>query len=244
MVPDDCDPVTATAFEREILAAVAAKPGLLRLNCRSLERVVSSHISLLWNSRDLCDRSGVTMELVSPSGPLVQVLEILDLADAFRFADGKPLLPRRPDPVPVVLPRPYSLAIVTQVRSDCIDDAIGRVVSLLERLRVSPDVTLELRTLLYEVATNIRTHSGLTPDDSFSIDVTADQDGLTATFTDAGLPFDPTTRPGQLNAATASRHWQKRGFGLPMIHRLAGTIAYRRIDESRNELVVTKKWRR
>jgi len=243
VVPGELDHTTTDSFEQAIRQAVATGPKTVRLDCHAMERVVSSHITLLWTAREVCHRSGVTMELTEPPDALIRILGVLDLADIFEY--DRPLPDRPHSNRPAHLSRAESQTFRAQPRidRDSIDHMIIQFLVFLNDLRVDPAFALELQTLVYEIATNVRLHSGLGPDTTFQFAVTADADALTMTFTDTGRAFDPVSAGGEINPRAASQSGKKRGYGLPIIHRLADDIVYCRTDQSCNVLTITKSWR-
>jgi anti-sigma regulatory factor (Ser/Thr protein kinase) len=244
MIPSDVTPATTEAFERDVRDALACAPDLLRLNCLMLERVVSSHINLLWNALTRCRDAGVTVHLAQSPAALMRILYVLDLVEAFEFEGALSETGQRLDQDLQLVKLPHSFSDSVRADIDDIDDAIARFVAFLGDVRVSATTMLELRTIYYEIATNIRIHSGMTEKDRFFVTATAGWDYLKITFTDSGRPFDPTSGQNRFDAAAASEHRQRRGFGLPMIHQLADNIEYLRDEGSRNILSITKKWHR
>lgn len=243
VVPGELDHTTIDSFEQAVREAVSTTPKTLRLDCHAMERVVSSHITLLWTARELCHRSGITMTLTEPPDALIRILGVLDLSDIFEY--DRPLSDRpqsrRPAHLPPAEPQMFRAEPLND--GDDIDHMIIQFLVFLNDLRVDPAFALELQTLVYEIATNVRLHSGLGPDATFRFSATADTDALVLTFTDTGRPFDPVSAGGQIDPHAASHSGKKRGYGLPMIHRLADDIVYRRTDQPCNVLTITKRWR-
>ncbi len=243
LLPCDISPGTLSGFDQVVREAIAGNPTLLRMDCRSLERVVSSHINMLWSAHTLCHDHGIPLRLSNPPQALLRILQLLDLEDAFEYEGAAPWLGRQVEHDQPRLEASKSFADDIPAVIDDIDAALARFMAFLADIHASATTILELRTMFYEIATNIRIHSGLTGQDRFQVRAVADGDALTITFVDAGEYFDPTAKLHRLDAAAASHSRQKRGFGLPMIHQLADSVAYERDGESRNVLTVTKKWR-
>jgi len=244
MAPSDLTISAIVAFERNVRDAVAGKPDLVRLDCQALERVASNHISLLWESRTLCRSQGIPLRLANPTVSLMRILCVLDLVEVFEYEGANHHLGQRMDRDMALVGLPQSFTDMVRSNSDDINDAIDRFVVFMARLRVSDTTTIELRTLYYEIATNIRIHSGMMAQDQFQVNAKAEADRLTVTFTDPGRPFDPTAVRVRFDAAAASGDRQRRGFGLPMIQRLADCAVYHWNDTSHNTLTITKKWSR
>jgi anti-sigma regulatory factor (Ser/Thr protein kinase)/anti-anti-sigma regulatory factor len=243
-VPSDLSPVASGQFERLLNAGVTDRPERIVLDCGSLERVVSNHIALLWRANTLCQEAAIDLRLLNPPLALMRVLNVLDLTHTFGFegeTEAESLHSDR-DLAAANLPSEYAESARADIAD--IDWAIMRFVKFLNGLNVSATTALELKTIFYEVATNIRCHSGLGPIDQFSVDVRADRDAITMTFSDNGRPFDPTTVPDTLEVEEASRSKRRRGFGLIMIRRLANRLEYRHDETTGNMLTIVKEWRR
>jgi anti-sigma regulatory factor (Ser/Thr protein kinase)/anti-anti-sigma regulatory factor len=243
IVPFDSTLQTVDAFEKEVRIVMDGLPEFLRLDCKQLNRVDSSHIRILWDARSICHSYGVRLRLAKPTPALTRILTVLDLVDAFEFEEKIPQVGLRTDHDLGLhgLPRKYSRSVGVTIED--IDTAIAQFVACLTEIGVSANTVLELRTLFYEIATNIRLHSGMEAKEHFHISVSAELEELTISFTDSGMPFDPTVFKNRLDAVGASQNRQERGFGLPMIHKLADFVAYHRDSNSHNVVTVTKKWR-
>lgn len=243
-VPSDLSPVASGQFERLLSAGVTDCPERIVLDCGSLDRVVSNHIALLWRANTLCQEASIDLRLLNPPLALMRVLNVLDLTHTFGFegeAEAESLHSDK-DLLMANLPSEYSESARADIGD--IDWAILRFVKFLNGLNVSATTILELKTIFYEVATNIRCHSGLSPIDLFSLEVRADLSALTIVFSDNGKPFDPTAAPDALAIEEASRSRKRRGFGLIMVRRLANRLEYHHDETKGNVLSIIKEWRR
>ncbi len=241
-VPSDLSPMEVGQFERLLFAGVADQPGRLILDCGTLDRVVSSHVALLWRAHTLCQDAAIDLRLLNPPLALMRVLNVLDLTHTFKFEGGAEAESLHVDKDMLAANLPCTFTDCAHADITDIDLAIQRFVRFLGGFCVSATSVLELKTIYYEVATNIRCHSGLTHADKFSIDVRADYNGITMSFADPGRAFDPTTSHDSIDAEEASRAGKRRGFGLIMIRRLCDRMEYRRDDTRGNLLTIIKEW--
>ena len=70
-------------FDRELEKLLQSVPGALILDCSNLEHATSSHINILWQARNSCKEAGVELQLNATSRGLIQILNVLDLAEFF-----------------------------------------------------------------------------------------------------------------------------------------------------------------
>ncbi|MEW6051762.1 MAG: ATP-binding protein [Candidatus Zixiibacteriota bacterium] len=243
-VPSDPASAFGRAFEQEIAELIAEQPQQLRLDCSALTHVVSSHVNLLWKANARCREAAIGLRLVNPPISLMRVLYVLDLTHLFTFEGIEVDNFHRPDQSIQATTFPKTHAERVKIDTARIDMAIGRFVSFLNSLGADATTILELRTIFYEIATNIRIHSGLGSDDEFTVEVTAQSEQLEMTIADSGRAFDPTATTVRWSAADAARNHQLRGFGLLMVSKLADRVRYTRDTTDRNVLTVRKKWRR
>lgn len=244
VLPSDCTLPAGDAFEQEVRDAISGMPSLVLLNCQYLDKVVSSHVRLLWSACEMCRDSQVNLRLSHPTTALMRILRTLDLVDSFQYEGTDHYRGQRLDQDLGMEHLPSTFADTVHPTIDDIDASIARFMSFLADVRVSATTLLELRTIFYEIATNIRFHSGVLPQDQFNVDAHAELDCVTMTFADSGVPFDPTVGTEQIDAVAAARQRKQRGFGLIMVRRLADGLSYHRNPASQNVLTITKKWYR
>jgi len=199
---------------------------LILVDCDRLERVTSTHINALWQARDLCSTRDATMELMNVGHGLRRVLELLDLASVF-FSGPPTTLPFKRVFAPTV---------------EQIDEVMGKFVSFLTKAGVPEVTAFELQTVFYEVATNIRRHSGLSEQETIQLFAQVKDQLTTMTFTDDGIAFDPTKQQLRQDIKQATRENDRGGFGLDMIIRLSDSIGYERVDGKQNRLRIEKGW--
>jgi len=223
---------------RKILALCPTTVGIA---CEGLDRVISAHISLLWESYQVCAEADVAIRLLSPGPGLIRILEALDLREFFGVDDDDvTLVTSGSSRVSRVQPHRYSDRF-TASRTD-IDEAIARFLQFLDSVNLPELVRFEIRTVFYEVATNIRMHGGKASTTTIAFRVNLDSTQISLTFVDTGVPFNPVAGEMEFDGAHAVRAGQKHGFGLAMIHKLMNKVSYKRRYNSVNILTLEKQW--
>jgi anti-sigma regulatory factor (Ser/Thr protein kinase) len=98
-------------------------------------------------------------------------------------------------------------------------------------------VTRRVILAIDEAVANIMEHGRLPRGgDEIEVSIEVADDRIVADILDNGIPFDPT-----LSGKTPNRDsYPRRGFGLYLIHMVADEVVYRRTDEGRNRLTLTK----
>jgi anti-sigma regulatory factor (Ser/Thr protein kinase)/anti-anti-sigma regulatory factor len=231
------------SFRQEFGCLVADGPAVIVLDCGALKRLASSHIGLLWECNQQCRDHGIRFQLKNPSAAMVRTLEALDLRESFALGMAESVAPEfRDKDLPTETSQSYTDCITLD--REAITLAEDRFVSFLRGIGAGAATTHELRTVVYEIATNIRTHSGLKSTDQFTLEARAGSEEIVLTFTDTGVPFNPTTGTRQVDPTQAARTAKRRGFGLLMILKLADGLDYRRSAAGNNTLNVHKRWRR
>jgi anti-sigma regulatory factor (Ser/Thr protein kinase)/anti-anti-sigma regulatory factor len=240
-LPADLDESTLSGFREELMASLRERPEEIAIDCSLLEHASSGHINALWKALTTCERAGVPLKLSSVGYGLERVLKVLDIYDMFmveRASEEPPQLEEWRGLVQTGFEH-------FQVEIDpTLDDITGALLGFHDFLRkadVSEICAFDLETVFYEVATNIRRHSGLGPDGAISFSATLDADGIRMGFTDAGSPFDPTGKPPGFDPRQAIRNRQRNGIGLTMIRRLVDDISYERVDGTFNVVTLRKK---
>ena len=240
--PVDLTSESVTYFQNRLEDYLKASPGSIVLDCSGLELVTSSHINVLWQAYQLCANAGVAIRISSPTLGLRRVLKILDLHDFFLDSQGLEQ---------VETTRTQRLRIVTsfETYSDefdagagSIDNALGKFLRHISCLQLPELILFDLRVMFYEIATNIRIHGRLGNQDRIKFSARADNTRIILTFIDSGIPFDPTRQQSNINQRSSARNNQYRGFGIPMIFRMADKVSYVRKNDTFNILTLEKKW--
>ncbi len=218
-------------FEAEVAKALTTDSGELLVDCSELNQVYSGHIRLMWVAREMCRERGVALRLTSVRPDIVRILRLLDLTEFFPFeiGDGN-----------------CSYADAIPMSGESVREALRRFDDFLKQQSVPDTIVTDVRTICYEITTNIAQHGGL--DSSEVVVMTAvltestkDRE-MTLHFMDSGRPFDPTEPRPLLTTQDAADSRQTRGYGLVMVARLADRVAYERFREAHNLLTVSKRW--
>ncbi|MCK5125837.1 MAG: ATP-binding protein [candidate division Zixibacteria bacterium] len=228
-------------FENEILDMIDEKPDLIAVDCSGLEQVTSSHINALWLAYLYCKEAGVEISIASPSEGLIRVLKLMDLHDLFMF-DHDTIKTRMRKAVRSISSE-YTSTYADEFMAD-VDNINLAMVRFLEFIKVyglTEIAEFELKTVFYEVATNIRNHSGITDKELIVFTARKNESKITMVFADSGKPFDISGFQIGFNPHQAGLSKQKRGFGLELIHRLLSTIDYKRLDNVINVLTLEKE---
>lgn len=239
-LPSDITVNVLGAFENKVLDLVAIKPHLICIDCSNLKQATSSHVNALWLAYLYCKDADVEICIASPTEQLLRVLKILDLHDLFIFDDDtiRTRMRKAVRSISSEILSAYADEFLAEVGS--INEAMGRFKNYLKTLQMDKAVLIELGTVFYEVATNIRQHSGIGEGELIVFTARLHNERLTLVFADSGMPFDLSKRVAAYIPDDAAKSRQSRGFGLEMIRRMTDTISYRRLHDSINVLTLEK----
>jgi anti-sigma regulatory factor (Ser/Thr protein kinase)/anti-anti-sigma regulatory factor len=226
LAPHSLDENSINDFIERVEAQLAQGESRVIVDCSPLERVISSHINGLWLAHETCQGRQAQLQLINVSAGLRRILDALNLT---------PILLRNSS-------SPGGLDLRVSPTAKDIEVAMSELVSYLIRSGLPELTAFELQTIFYEIATNIRLHSGLDSDDSFAVTIELEGRRISLTVSDPGVEFNPTSRSDDLNVQEAGRRLQRCGFGLSMVKGLCKTISYTRTVDHRNQLVITKYW--
>jgi len=67
-------------------------------------------------------------------------------------------------------------------------------------------------------------------------------DSLTLVIEDRGTPFDPTAK-ADADTTLEAEERPIGGLGIHLVRQLMDSISYKRSDDGRNILTITKKWK-
>ena len=220
------DEVSASDFLAKVDSQLTQGVNLVQIDCTPLVRVASSNINSLWLAREKCNGCGAKIELINVNNGLRRVLEALDLATVF--------LPESAGSLRFCLQ--FALTVAG------IDSAMSEVVGFLTKSGLPESTAFELQTVFYEVTTNVRLHSELTPLEPMTFGAEIKGRSVDFTFTDRGVSFDPTSYGSNVDFQEAGRGLRRNGFGLEMITRLTDSMEYVRTADERNQLITKKSW--
>jgi anti-sigma regulatory factor (Ser/Thr protein kinase)/anti-anti-sigma regulatory factor len=240
LVPADLDEGAQEGFFAELEIVLEDSPPEAVLDCALLDHATSGHINMLWEAQTKCEEAGTPMRLKSVRYGLERVLRILDLYDLFTLEPKRFDESDAADSGSDTAEAPV-LDIEFKATMNGISDALSTFHDFLVRSGLPGSCAFDLEIVFYEVATNIRRHSGLDEADHVEFTATVEGNSVLLRFADAGEPFDPTRRSPVFDARVAIRTKQTNGIGLTMIQRLVDTISYKRVDGRLNVVTLTKQ---
>jgi anti-sigma regulatory factor (Ser/Thr protein kinase) len=242
-LPAEATPASQITFERDLDRLLNVPSHIVDVDCSGLTRITSGHIGILWWAQIRCAENAAGVRLLAPSPGLLRILEAMDLRDLFRVGDvapnpaGEDTIWQRLDTLPEYNDD-YPVSVID------IDNAIDRLVAHLVRAGVPDLIVFDLRTICYEVSTNIRLYAQLEDSQTVSLNAAIDDDKITLRFTDSGPAFDLTAHGKTIDHRIMPLNRRYHGFGTAMILRLSDRVHYARADESQNILTIEKYWRK
>lgn len=242
VVPKDLNTDSLSEFEQYLSDLLKSSPKVLALDSSPWEHITSSHIHVLWHAYKACSEHGIRMQLTAPSAGLLNVLKVLDLYDIIAGGQKQPISNLKDAVQYEACKGTHKYADEFHADPKSVDIALEDFLVFLKELHIQKAVEFELRTLFYEVATNIRTHGQLEVGASIVFASLTNESGMVMTFVDSGIPFDPTTSTADFDVIAAGKNRQTRGFGIMMIRKLADKISYVRKADDINILTLEKRW--
>ena len=95
-----------------------------------------------------------------------------------------------------------------------------------------------IKTIFYEIVTNIRLYSGMKQEEKIKFRTTISEAAVTMTFIDSGRRFDISKAPN--GPCVSAEHEEERlSFGIHLIKTLSDKIEYSRSEESENIVIIT-----
>lgn len=216
-------------YKESLRRLINSRPEFIAVDCSSLEQVISRHVNLLWETRILCVNAGLNMKLTSITPGLKRILELLDIYD---------ILNEEPESK-IQSERKYTMPPQRKLVHETRDE----IDQFLNNMGVPSLVVFEVKTMFYEIATNICLYAQLPVDAEISIHINCTENNLSMIITDSGIPFDPTAADISYNPDISIKNAQKRGFGLVMINKMADKITYNRENGIHNVLTIEKRWK-
>jgi anti-sigma regulatory factor (Ser/Thr protein kinase)/ABC-type transporter Mla MlaB component len=214
------------------------------LDCASLSRVSSTHINVLWSIRTKCLERSARLTLNNVNDNLLRVLKVLDLLDMF---DLQTSIRRersvRPKLVPITGPD-EEFTIEFTANSSAVASAITELKNRLIQRGLQEKSITELETVFYEVATNIRLHSGISRGETVTVAIALSRREAVMEFKDCGKEFDPTSLPDNFEPSEVINRRQQRGIGVTLIRRMTDDMQYTRENGHFNILTLRKSLER
>ncbi len=246
VVPLDLANEAVNEFTTRLTELIGKSPHEILLDCGRLKWVASRHVNLLWQAHNQCQESGVQARLINTSDKLIRVLKLLDIYDLL-VCDPADVTVRlnmqNSQPIPSAADIKNSWQIVFRPEATDIKVALERLRNYLTTLKVSDLFTFEMETVFYEIATNVRMHSGISDDERIIVRCIPSSDQLRMEFEYRGVHFDPADIDREFDINGAARQGQKHGYGLIMINRMTDGIKYAHADNGLNTLTLEKRWR-
>lgn len=225
-VPRDLTKSGMGDFEQKLNELLKEGPAIVAVDCGDLRQVTSTHIQCLWVAYQICEETSIPFYLKSPSRTLLRVLNILDIADFFRSEE-------------TCLGKFYTDEFVPQ--ADAIELASEKFCRFLISVPVDEIAVFELRTIFYEVATNIRLHSEMNSSEKIVFSAITDSTALRLTFTDSGKAFNPLEHDSPNDLRDMAKLGRRRGLGITMIKKIADKVSYVRHNNAHNVLIVDRQ---
>lgn len=241
-IPADLSGDSVADLDENLKSLLQKNPKVIILDSSQMEHVTSSHINALWQAHQLCKDAGVEMRLKSPSPGLIRVLKVLDLYSVFAKDQDFDASQLRQAVQIELGDRTETYSDEFHADLDSMNAALEEFLKYLKCLHLPETVEYELRTVFYEVTTNIRTHARIERDSLIEFASRVDGSKIVLTFADSGMPFDPTGLATDMDMQTASKNGQSRGFGITLIRKLTDKISYVRRDDAVNVLTIEKRW--
>jgi anti-sigma regulatory factor (Ser/Thr protein kinase) len=136
----------------------------------------------------------------------------------------------------------YASAIAP--RKGDVDAAVERMLFLMNDLRLSKRTVYLIRSLVEEVMSNIRLHSGLSESDRVFFHMRVESTRTVIVIVDNGVPFDPTTWDPRRGPVARAPGDPRLPFGIRLLSRLSSRMEYFRMQDSVNVLLLERTKRR
>jgi len=242
IVPNNLSTKNLEQYYSQLSLFLDTKPTRVEIDCSKVQRATSSHINILWDTRYSYNEAGAQMHLVSVSNNLVQVLKVLDLY-VVRVGEEDHESHKQERNIPVSVDKDNSILVMEFLATSAsIKDGIKKIKDFLGKVKLGKFYILEIETIFYEVASNIRLHSQIDKKNPINLNATLSNDKIVLRFVYPGVSFDPMTRIKDYDVGAVIKQRQKRGYGLIMINRMADEVTYNRTADDLNELNIVKYW--
>jgi anti-sigma regulatory factor (Ser/Thr protein kinase)/anti-anti-sigma regulatory factor len=243
-VPAEIDNGHSGGFWRELEAVMEKTPGAIILDCAEVTRPSSRHIYLLWRVFQECEENNTKIRLSNVNLQLIRVLVILDLYDLFMaheatgisvkaFEDGTDFILKS-------IPEKWVTGIMPNNKD--INRAMDQFKTYLASFAVPEILCYDLMTIFYEIATNIKQHSGIEESNEFDFMAIPYHNTIHLKFEYHGDEFDPTSAMTDIEINESGRNRRIRGYGLALVSKLADEISYQRLDNNLNRLLIKRGW--
>lgn len=226
-------------FLVELEEILKSSPRDVWLDCGDLERITSRGVGVLWHAHHSCAKSETMLHLEFATEGVLRTFRALDLCDLFGLEPT--VIEYRSTPSSGADSNQEHYSDTFGVSAEGVNKALIRLGRFLQKLELDQTLSLDLQTLFYETITNIRTHSELDPGEKVAVTLKINAGEAIFSFTDPGMPFDPTTHPVDFDFVRAAKLGQTHGFGLALMRRMADQMTYSREQGTHNVLTITKR---
>lgn len=242
LLPVELTEHTPASFQATVDSIILTQPEAITIDCRQVDHLTSSHVKLLWCARIRCAEEGVALRLRTDSEYVWKVLKVLDLAELFiqdEDHDGDPRTRVSTD----LMGSMEVYEDTFKADEKAVACALQRFLDHLKSMAVPIGTQYVLRTLFYEVATNIRLHACTNREEQITFSAFPDSARIVLTFVDGGPAFDPTLFNISDYSYRTNSEEGRRSFGITILQKLADRLDYKRLDDSKNVLILERKWR-
>jgi len=114
---------------------------------------------------------------------------------------------------------------------------------ICETAGVDMGTAMELNLAAEEAVVNVMNYA-YAPGTEGTVEVIAkaSDDGIILVIEDSGTPFDPTAK-ADADTTLEAEERPIGGLGIHLVRKLMDSISYKRSDDGRNILTITKKWK-
>lgn len=132
------------------------------------------------------------------------------------------------------------LSLNIKSETDALERITAAVEDLGEREYWTPDLVFRVNLVLEELGLNALHYGCVNGMPDIEITMVSEEDVVTITISDAGIPFDPLVEAPQpdLEASVEDRHIG--GLGVYMVRQMMDEVYYKR-EQDRNHLTLIKR---
>ena len=114
---------------------------------------------------------------------------------------------------------------------------------ICEEAGIGMSTAMEVNLAVEEAVVNVMNYA-YAPGTEGTVEVIAktSDDSLTLVIEDRGTPFDPTAK-ADADTTLEAEERPIGGLGIHLVRQLMDSISYKRSDDGRNILTITKKWK-
>ncbi len=212
------------------------------LNCSQLNFATSKQIGTLLAAFEYCAQKGIRCRISSPKADLCRMIKMLDLEVVLlpSGADDETTILFNTSRLPVSRQVSYRNKFIAGIGE--IREASGELNRVLRKENWPGSIISDICTIFYEISTNVRLYGGGNAANNIEFSIDSNESGITMSFLDDGLPFDPTRYKSYDDVIHAAKSGKTRGFGIILVRKLSDRMKYRRENGTTNILRIEKRW--